>query len=146
MIGMKDFCVALLGIGLGVGGTQVAERSKPQKRQQASAPAQAQPGGVLPSVTRHARPGGGDLVIFWAPGAAPFCPPSVATIPQVSAPGGWGSAPSAPGAGVWAGGGGVTRPSPGGVPEIDTWAMLVAGFGLVGLSMRRRTRANSGCA
>jgi hypothetical protein len=26
------------------------------------------------------------------------------------------------------------------VPEADTWAMLIAGFGLVGLSMRRSKR------
>ena len=29
----------------------------------------------------------------------------------------------------------------GGVPEASTWAMLIAGFGLVGAAMRRRSAA-----
>ena len=35
----------------------------------------------------------------------------------------------------------VTFDAPGGVPEASTWAMLIAGFGLTGAAMRRRTRA-----
>ncbi len=31
--------------------------------------------------------------------------------------------------------------TPGGIPEPDSWAMLIAGFGLVGLSMRKRKNA-----
>ncbi|MEW5684436.1 MAG: PEPxxWA-CTERM sorting domain-containing protein [Pseudomonadota bacterium] len=32
-------------------------------------------------------------------------------------------------------------PSPGGVPEPSTWAMMIAGFGLAGAAMRRRRTA-----
>ena len=32
----------------------------------------------------------------------------------------------------------VAEPGPGGVPEPATWAMLIAGFGLVGAALRRR--------
>lgn len=34
-------------------------------------------------------------------------------------------------------------PNPGGVPEPATWAMLIAGFGLVGTAMRRRKLATA---
>ena len=37
---------------------------------------------------------------------------------------------------------GVFNEVPGGVPEPATWAMLIAGFGLVGWSARRRSRAS----
>ena len=30
--------------------------------------------------------------------------------------------------------------APGAIPEPDTWAMLIMGFGLVGLGLRRRAR------
>ena len=32
--------------------------------------------------------------------------------------------------------------APGAIPEPDTWAMLIMGFGLVGLSMRRGKKAS----
>jgi hypothetical protein len=38
-------------------------------------------------------------------------------------------------------GGGLPPPTPGVVPEPATWAMMILGFGLVGLMARRRTRS-----
>ena len=40
------------------------------------------------------------------------------------------------GGGVWAGGG-----SSAAIPEPDTWVMLISGFGLVGLSLRKKVVA-----
>lgn len=43
--------------------------------------------------------------------------------------------------GVWNKMSGTILPSTGAVPEPQVWAMLIAGFGMVGASMRRRVRA-----
>ena len=42
-------------------------------------------------------------------------------------------------------GDGIFVPTGGPVPEPDTWVMLIAGFGLVGASMRRRAAGDAPC-
>ena len=53
--------------------------------------------------------------------------------------GGGGGIPGIPG--VPGGGGGGGGGSPGAVPEPDSWAMMLSGFGLIGFLMRRRKPA-----
>jgi hypothetical protein len=57
--------------------------------------------------------------------------------PAGFSPAGGGGVPGGPGGG----GGGVITPPAAPVPEAATWALMFAGFGLLGIELRRRRRA-----
>ncbi len=79
--------------------------------------------------------GGGGVVVIVTPPDPPTGVP----------PGGGGAPGGGPGGGGGAGGGsgGGTPPAPG-VPEPAAWAMMIAGFGLIGAALRRRRRQMPG--
>jgi hypothetical protein len=143
----KEACIALLtGMGLTVGGQQAYKvATKPKAKPVATASA-SKPTPVAKRTAPAAT----------AKASGPQCPPTIATIqacpqgslgtsvnlqpfelPQIAAPDHSVQLVALPGGGgiVFIPGGGSV--SPGVVPESDTWAMMIVGFGLVGSSMRR---------
>jgi hypothetical protein len=149
-MGLRDLCIALFGVSLGVGGTVgvTTVKQKAVARQEAAAPAKPR------AVSRNHR----------APEkvAAPACPIAPQRILDCPAPApslGNGTegfdlvqlTPQAPPGGPsnpftpWpgGGGGGVIISPPPGVPAPKAWVMMIAGWGLVGLSLRRRPTAHS---
>ncbi len=147
MIAVKEICALLIAGGLGAGGTLAVQQvKKPAAVRKASKPAQYSP-------VRHAPASA-------APRAMNDCPAQVAGLaepmqlapipPMDVAPGldisrtplsmatGHGPGTSLPGdIGTGGQNGGVTPIIIPGVPEPYSWAMLVTGFGLIGLAMRR---------
>ncbi len=146
MVGLKDFCVMLLAGGIGAGSVVAVQEVKPRVTKARAAPA-AKPAAVRPA----AQPSGGGAAIDDCPVFAPL-PGSVladlgmAPNQQIDpggafqiAPGpgavvipGFGSGGSGGSGGGGGGGGGTSV-----VPEPAAWAMMVSGFGLVGLALRR---------
>ena len=156
MLTTKTICTLLLGgAALGVGGTvAVQKHSSPKREVGRPAEVKGKPGVRPLSGANGARPG--------QPRQPPASPPRILDCPAPSpslGPGAWAppvaSAPSLPPAdampwrplppfGPPGGGGGIAPPPPGfppAVPEPGTWATLLAGFGLVGLSLRRKAKA-----
>lgn len=146
MIGTKELCALLLGTSLGVGGT-VAVKHKVSPKPPATAKAKGErvrtasrPRVVRPEPARPA-PHILDCPITGSPFAA-------VPVPGLTVP-----APLPPlGAVVWSPflqtGGAAIAPnqpapptSPPAVPEPDAWLVWIAGFGLVGLSLRTRKAA-----
>ena len=147
MVGMKEICALLLAGGVGAGSVVTVQQAKPAiskpkakpsapkahktasrnitRTQVQDCPAMAAPlGGVIADLAPL--PAFDNLVPGGSGGQQAFVPGS----PGISIPG------------VVDGGGGftpvVTPPNPvPGVPQPATWAMMVTGFGLVGLAMRR---------
>lgn len=139
MIGTKELCALLLGTSLGVGGTvavkhkqhsprkEVSKAKQPGKRASNSSPVVRQPA-PRPAAT-----------LLDCPLPAPSLGGQGFTFPAPPSPFGavgWGSPQPGP---VWISPNNHTGPTfPPAIPEPDAWAMLVAGFGLVGLACRRR--------
>jgi hypothetical protein len=151
MVGAKEVCALLLAGGMGAGSVVAVQQvkspvakhrsAKPVKHKAAS-PQRAAPSSIGDCPSYATTLGG-------VPG--PLAPLAVLEPGQIGlpVPGGpdVGGAPIdgafvlPPGGG---GGGGLTFPpappipvTPGGVPQPAAWAMMVTGFGLVGLSLRR---------
>lgn len=143
MIGLRDFCIALLAGSMGAGGTvavqhapktkKVVARPAPKRIAPRPTPAPAAPSRILDCPLPPADPFGAGVVEPFA-GAAPSTP---VFFPAAGFP------PIPP---VVPGGGGVLPPvtppptfppAVPGVPEPAAWAMLIAGFGLVGMAARR---------
>ena len=134
MIGTRELCIMLLGGSLGVGGAVGVQKVSPgretvrakQGQPEARAAGRARPVRVTPA---PAAP-----VMLDCPAPGPFTaePVPLAPIPGLE-PGGGGGTPWPPPPG--GGGGNPAAPS---IPEPAQWALLLAGFGLVGVAARRK--------
>lgn len=132
MIDAKTWCAALLGVSLGGGAVHTAHTVKSKR------PAAVR---SVKHVARPARPAPANPIVFDCP-PAPWSDAMSGPVGSLSQ-----SSSLSAGAGVYAlspgvGGGWshrspVVTPPTSPIPEPGAWAMLVAGFGLVGLSMRR---------
>lgn len=139
VLGTRELCALLLAGGMGATSVVAVQKTKP-----AVAKASAKPKGErvrTASRPRVARPEPAapapilDCPLVGSPFSAEPNPLALPALPPVDLGGGtWAQPP-----GVW--GGGSALPSPPTslpvVPEPGRWAMLLSGFGLVGLSLRR---------
>jgi hypothetical protein len=139
---LKEMCALLLAGGMGIGGTVAVQQAKAPGKPAASRPAQA---AAKPARPRPAAPRAAieDCPLVVVPRLSPL--PEMAANPMTPFAGSLpapAALPSPPGGG---GGGNPLPPDllpPGAapIPEPAAWAMLVSGFGLVGLALRRRPR------
>jgi len=134
MLSWKTWCAMMLGAGVGVGGTVAVERAAPKPTIHKAVKASMKP---MPKPERAAvrqpepRPPLQDCPASLGVGAMPvFAAPEIAPAPLFSEPlmPAWRDTPFV----------GYLPPSPDMVPEPETWALLVVGFGLVGVSIRGR--------
>jgi hypothetical protein len=151
-MGLKEFCTLLLAGGLGAGsvvGVQAvkapsvreARVAKPKPRPR---PAAARPKPKLPDCPVVVPPLGTGLFPDLAE-AGPIGRPMAAPLPRLGElPGVGAPRPALPPISVPTN----VQPLPappvtGAVPDAATWAMMVAGFGLIGMALRRRERATA---
>jgi hypothetical protein len=142
MIGMKQFCALLLAGGMGAGSVVTVQqvkpavgkmRAKPKVQKAVQQARQASSIRDCPSIASLAQ---GFDVASPLPGPDPIFADALRGA-------GFGGGEAVAGGG---GGGGGFGPGilPGpipvapGVPQPDSWVMLVAGFGFLGLALRRR--------
>lgn len=150
MPALKEICALILAGGVGAGSVVTVQEVKPRPRVERKAPvvrqAAARPAPPRPKIEdcpTLVAPLGGALV----PRLADVQPPPHLMPPPGSVPDSSAVArPPAGGGGTIGGGGGVTPlpplPPPGGiVPEPAAWAMMVSGFGLIGVALRIRPRS-----
>lgn len=157
MVGAKEICALLLAGGMGAGSVVAVQQVKsPVAKQRAAKPAKhklssparaaASPLKDCPSyaTTLGGVPGPLAPLAVLEPTEIGFQTP---VAPETGAPPMGGGFVLPPGGG---GGGGTMFPpsppipiSPGGVPQPAAWAMMVTGFGLVGLSLRRTPAAEA---
>lgn len=149
MIGVKELCALLAAGGMGASGVvavqqvkPVVHRAKPKPAPHVSRTAAPRPAAKLSDCPITASSLGGGALADLAP-IAPFEQSPMASLSSpgmvgVGAGGGGLNLPPSMGGG---GSGGSEFPKPGefapGVPEPAAWAMMVSGFGLVGVAMRR---------
>lgn len=143
MVGMKEFCALLLAGGMGATSVVAVQKAKPAISKTRAAPQKPK---VQKAVQRNVQ----TVSLQECPTIAPLGPginslaplQTAETIFSQSPPIGGGG----PGGGFGGGGGGGgfgpgAQPAPfplaPGIPQPDTWVMLVAGFGFLGISMRR---------
>lgn len=155
MIGMKEFCALILAGGMGAGSVVTVQQVKPSVSKSRAAPAKPK---VQKAVQRNVQ----TALLTECPTIAPLGPgigdlapiqsaQSAFGQPLVGSGGGFGGGAGGPGGGGGGfGGGGFgpdLRPDPmpivPGIPQPDTWVMLVAGFGFMGLALRRRPDTTS---
>lgn len=153
MVGVKEICALLLAGGIGAGSVVTVQQAVPAVKK-ASAPKAGKPAARRPQAA--ARPAAindcpSQLGVLGQNMALPALAPidvapglPLGQTAMASAGGGRGAGVGVPGGGI---GGTDFQPAPPadggfapGVPEPGTWAMLVGGFGLVGLAMRRGSR------
>ncbi len=140
MLTTKTICTLLLGAGLGAGGVTVTHKvTDAPKRVSAKVQGKRVAKTAPASGAHRAVPASPSILDCPAP--APSLGPGVwASVPALADP----PRLSAEGPPSWPGGGGgilppsPPTPSPPAVPEPGAWAMLVAGFGLVAVSLRRK--------
>ncbi len=150
MIGMREFCALLLAGGVGAGSVVAVQQARPPAakpkataaKTQKAAPRRAQTAQISDCPILAESPGLGIL--------SPIVPPDEAPMDGGRPGAGMALLPSpGPGFPVGIGGGGgflpiapPAPPLPGGpsapIPEPISWVMLIAGFGLVGASLRWR--------
>jgi hypothetical protein len=148
MLGTKEICALLLAGGLGAGSVVTVQQVRAPATDARAAKPRPKPAQVAHRATPA--PSGAALKECPAVGAPVLAP--ILTPPQ-DMPMGLQSLGSLPVAGAFGGGGGsvgsggggtgntslVPDPSPvPGVPDPATWVMLIAGFGFVGLALRRQ--------
>lgn len=155
MVGIKEICTLLLAGGIGAGSVVTVQTAVPAVKKMSAPKAGVHSAGRKPTVRRAAA----------QPSALNDCPSQLALLgkdmvlpplpPIDVAPG----LPLAETAMRFASGGGATTPGFGGfdftpapptsgegggiavgVPEAGTWAMLIMGFGLIGVAMRRSAK------
>jgi hypothetical protein len=153
MIGMKEFCALLLAGGMGAGSVVAVQQARPAASKPKASAAKTQK--AAPRRT-HTAQLNDCPVLAESPGLgilSPIIPPEDSPLLDGGRPGAGMALLPSPGPGFpggIGGGGGflpLTPPSPPGgpgisapIPEPISWAMMVAGFGLVGLSLRRSGR------
>lgn len=148
MVGMKEICALLLAGGMGAGSVVAVQQAKPavSKPKKASAPKAHKT--ASRNVTRTeiqdcptiAPLGAGIADLAPLPSFENFLPGEGPAISETAyTPGGGGIGfPGPIGGGGGSGGNPIFPPGPpSGVPQPASWAMMVAGFGLVGLAMRK---------
>ncbi|WP_448581788.1 PEPxxWA-CTERM sorting domain-containing protein [Thermaurantiacus sp.] len=149
-MGLKEFCALLLAGGIGAGSVVTVQAVKAPAAREARAtkpkprPAAARPKPKLPDCPVVVAPLGTGLFPELAE-AGPVARPMAAPLPRP------GALPSVGEAGTdWPLLVAPTTvrpppslPAPGTVPDAATWAMMVAGFGLIGLALRRREHASA---
>lgn len=147
MAGLKEICAMILAGGVGAGSVVAVQEAKPRPRVERKAPAvkkasaRPAPRPRIEDCPTLVAPLGGALV----PGLADAQPPpQLQPFPGTSPDSFTGLLPPAGGGG---GSGGIVTPlvppppSAGLVPEPAAWAMMVSGFGLVGVALRIRPRS-----
>lgn len=150
MVGMKEMCALLLAGGMGAGSVVAVQQAKPaiSKPKKAGAPKAHKTASrnitrtqITDCPTLAAPLGGAIADLAPLPSFETYAPGSAPPSSEVSyAPGAGIDIPGLIGGG---GGGGDSGPSilppspPSGVPQPASWAMMVTGFGLVGLAMRK---------
>lgn len=147
MIGTKEICALLLAGGMGAGSVVAVQHAKP-------AVSKARPASK-PKVQKATQSRVQTAQITECPTVGPVGTAELSPIidmptealtgfsPSGSSGfggGGGGGFGGGGGGGGGNGGGGLPDPTPPvtGVPQPDTWVMLVAGFGFMGLAIRRR--------
>jgi hypothetical protein len=150
MVGMKEFCALLLAGGMGATSVVAVQKAKP-------AVAKTRPAPAKPKVQKAVQQSAQASQITECPSIAPLGPgvdslaplltaQSIFSQPLLGGNGGGGGG----GGGLPGGGGGFgpdINPAPipivPGVPQPDSWVMLVAGFGFLGLALRRRPQRDA---
>ena len=145
MIGTKEICALLLAGSMGAGSVVAVQKAKPAVSRQRPA--------TKPKVQKATQSQVQTASITECPTVGPVGSPDLSPIiamettepltgfrQTAAAPfgGGGGS-----GGGIGGGKGPSILPDPSptpGIPQPDTWVMLVAGFGFMGLALRRRPR------
>lgn len=159
MVGVKEICALLLAGGVGAGSVVTVQEAVPAFKQ-ASKPKAAKKPAVRKAASRPAAARTAQIndcpsqvgLLGQNMALPPLPPIDVApglplTETALGLPGGGGIMP---GGGGGFGGSGVDPSQPGGgggggglvpgVPETGSWAMLITGFGLIGLALRRTGR------
>lgn len=132
-------CVMMFGAG-SVTTNAVTHHKVKKARPPASRSVTAKP---APQVPQTPKPEASAILDCPAMPSVPSSPLDISPLPSVVSPshselfGPVVSAGSGGGGGVGGGGTIITPPE---VPEPDTWAMLVLGFGFLGLSLRKQKR------
>ncbi|MFN3592404.1 MAG: PEPxxWA-CTERM sorting domain-containing protein [Thermaurantiacus sp.] len=145
-MGLKEFCTLLLAGGMGAGSVVAVQEVKPRTQQVRPAP-KAKPAVKRPAPARPQQAAAArldDCPIYAPLAGSVLANLGVPANPQIAfgttpIPGGaGGGAPWGPGPG--GGGSGIDPFPPGGgapIPEPAAWAMMVSGFGLLGLALRQ---------
>lgn len=138
MIGWKAWCALLLGGAVGVTGT-VTVQKKVSAKPRAAVVQRIEHRASNPKVagSNPARSAILDCPLIGSPFAAE---PNTIALPMIPPQPLGSGTPDGSIPGVWGGGSALLPPPnfPGAVPEPDAWALWIGGFGLVGLSFRRR--------
>ncbi len=155
MIGVKELCALLAAGGMGASGVVAVQQVKPARVQHAKAKPTPQikrasaprPQARLGDCPITASSLGGGSIANLAP-ITPFEQTPMASLSSPVAIGAAGNPGVFPAPPPFGGGGSGGSELPGGgftpgVPEPAAWAMMVSGFGLVGVAMRRSSSADS---
>ncbi len=142
MVGMKEFCALLLAGGMGASSVVAVQKAKPAISKARGTPQKPKVQKAVQRSMQAAR-------IEECPTIAPLGPGIDSLAPLQTTESVFGQpviGGGGPGGGFGGGGGGGfgpdVQPAPvpvfPGIPQPDTWVMLVAGFGFLGLALRRR--------
>lgn len=145
MMGTKEICAILLAGSMGAGSVVAVQKVKTVSAKAAAKPKGGQSARApRPRAIERTTPGPAAPRILDCPVGSPFsAEPNPFVLPDLMPPGFGGNIVGAPFAPVVWGGGGLApvTPPPPMIAEPGAWAMMIAGFGFVGLSLRRRTAA-----
>lgn len=146
MVGMKEFCALLLAGGMGATSVVAVQKAKPAVAKTRPAPQKPKVQKAVQQSSRATQIEECPSIVALGPGIDSLPPlQSAESIFGQALPGG-GGGPGGGGSRGFGGPGGGFGPGVGpspipivaGVPQPDSWVMLVAGFGFLGLALRRR--------